>query len=260
MKTYRGAVVLWFFCFISPMTLLAHVPYFERGDTRIDQSQMIKGPVEKSIALYGHFLPSDVDAYTFVLTEEDFIVSEKNKLKSIKDGVKNLVVESEQGEKARKLYVSSVIPGCSAYENLRPMVAVVGPEQAALPRPDVSFGEREFPFPIMNGQGMMVMDNQQINVNSWYEKYTRKWYYLHPEKSLYLTRPGRYHIYIWEQEGREGDYALAVGDIEVWGIKEKWRALRNILPLLLNREVSSRECRKELRDLPRGDATYDAEL
>jgi len=234
-------------CFSIPAS--GHVPYFKKKNSK---PYKLKMPLEKSVVIYSGFSGAGaVDLFQFELKARDFNesatisgIDTRTKIK----GRHHLVTTDEHGIKGRRLFVSTVIPGCETFKELLPQIALVGPkgdyfkdilpEEAAL-----------LPFnydPSTEGVVLIKNDSQGP---LWYEKYTRKHYFMNKEMSVTLSRTGHYKIYTWELNGKTGDYALAVGDVEAWRFKEVMRGIRHIVGLWRHKEIHSKQCKKELKAL-----------
>jgi hypothetical protein len=246
-KFHTILLCVFLFCFSIPAS--GHVPYFKNKNSKPFQLKM---PLEKSVVIYSGFSGAEaVDLFQFQLKASDFNesatllgIDTRTKIK----GRHPLISTDENGIKGRRLFVSTVISGCEAYKEILPQIAIVGPKGdylQDLPSEEVAL----LPFnydPIKEG---VVLIKNETQGPVWYEKYTRKHYFRNKEMSITLSRPGLYKIYSWELNGKSGDYALALGDIEVWRFKEIMRAMKHIVGLWKHKEIHSKQCKKELKAL-----------
>ena len=196
----------------------AHAPVVELKDATDAQPIVFTWPLDISVAVYGFFENSDdVDVIRFSL-------------------------EKDMAKKGQPLYVHTLVPACSAYRDLLPAVAITGPVQAALPQTDPL---PALPFEPGPGDGIVLLQNTQQGI-TWYEPYSKKNYFWQQSLSLKLTATGEYRIRIWSPDRETGDYVLAVGTRERWGLREIARATRHMPGLLGNREIHDESCRQEL--------------
>jgi hypothetical protein len=235
------------FCLTVPAS--GHVPYFKKKNSKFFQLKM---PLEKSVVVYSSFSKTGaVDLFQFELKARDFNESATICGLDVRTKIKGrhpLINTDEKGIKGRRLFVSTVIPGCETYKELLPQIALVGPKgdyfQDLLPE-EVAL----LPFNYDPSTEGVVLIKNDTQGPLWYEKYTRKHYFMNKETSVTLSRPGQYKIYTWEPNGKIGDYALAVGDIEVWRFKEIMRGIIHIVGLWRHKEIHSKQCKKELKAL-----------
>ncbi|MBF0298699.1 MAG: hypothetical protein HQK51_08265 [Oligoflexia bacterium] len=212
--------------------LMAHVPYFEPSN---QSPFIIPMPIEKSIAIYSSFREAgEIDRAEFILHESDF--SDENK------------DVAEKKDKRKQFYISSLVPGCQTYHEILPQIAIVGPLGGSF-----KYVSQELlsllPFSLdRRKEGIYLLMNEEQGP-LWYEKYSHKYYFKNNEVTLTIEQPGIYKIYIWEKNRNIGDYVLATGNKETWGIREIMRASRYIWGLWFHKEITSPECRKELRNM-----------
>lgn len=197
----------------------AHAPVVELKDSSTNQPIVISWSLETSVAIYAHFEnESDVDVIRFS-------------------------VGTDQAEKGQPLYLHTLVPACSAYRELLPTLAVVGPIQEAIP---VSGTGSQLPFSMKPDQGVALLQNKRQG-DTWFEPYSKKNYFWQRSLRLNLSQPGEYTVYAWSADKKIGDYVLAVGTRERWGLREIGRAARHMPRLLSNREIHNKECRQELK-------------
>ncbi|MCD1293474.1 hypothetical protein CUJ83_00490 [Methanocella sp. CWC-04] len=164
-------------------TVSAHKPIFEEKDTTgYGDAIRIPDP-EISWAIYGFLDHSgDVDYYYF---------------------------DAEDGF---KLYTNLLVPKNDVYVNFRPSYAVVGPGISSRPE--------GLPFSIPDGMGALVIDDTSAERDIFYEPFTATTYYRGPKKYTSLSAAGRYYIVVFDKGNDRGDYVLAVGEKEVFGIDD----------------------------------------
>ncbi len=234
-------------------TAFGHVPYIEHYDFTEKKPQRICHTLEKSIAVYSYFDDeNDLDVVTFKLDENSFDPSlTLSGMIELEDGTMTeeievpLVVENENGVLSRMLHIGTCVPGCEAYRDTHPYVAVVGPLQESLP---VYEGDIELPFEIGDDEGVYILEDPDER-ELWYEKFTFKSYF-YPEKiDLYLTEPGKYRIYTWEPNGNTGDYVVEIGHIERFKAPELLRTLYYWWWLSNDGEIHCDECENQLVDI-----------
>jgi len=88
---------------------------------------------------------------------------------------------------------------------------------------------------IKNDEVIYFLDGENYNWEEWYEKFGKDWYMKGPEygqdfKSVNILPSGVYTIKVFNQEN-EGQYVLAVGDIESFPASEIIKAVINV-PML----------------------------
>lgn len=218
-----------------------HIPYVRPYDTG---SIKIPSPMEKSMAYYMSFeRKRDVDYLYFNLKDDDFNTGLT--LAGLENEVFRLVTTDENGVTGRKLHLGSLVPGCAVYDDILPVIAVVGPLQEYLQPPD---GSVALPFRVAWNEGVYIIQNETQG-DLWYEKFTFKSYFDQKKADITLTLPGKYKIYVWEPMGRTGDYVLELGYVEVFGFREIMRSLFWIEHLVNDGEISCDLCRRQLREL-----------
>lgn len=196
----------------------AHAPVVERVDSTSNNPIVIDWPLDISIAIYGYFqTESDVDVVSFEVSDRQAI-----------NGV--------------ELYIHTLVPACNVFRGLLPTVAITGPEQKELPQKSDG---RYFPFKSTHAQGVRLIENVEQGP-TWYEPFSRKNYFWQNSITLYLSKPGQYRLYIWSPQQLIGDYVLALGNREHWGIREIMRAIRYMPKLLSDKEIHDNECREDL--------------
>jgi len=200
----------------------AHAPLVELKDSSREQPINITWSLDTSIAIYGFLANrSDVDVVAFELDEQ-----------KARDGT--------------SLFFHTLVPACEVYRDLLPTVAVVGPQQAALP---TKSSDDSLPFETGNNDGIRILTNNKQGT-TWYEPYSKKNYFWQQSATLILNKPGRYYLYTWSSKGMTGDYVLSIGKKETWGLREIGRAMRHMPRLLGDREIHSAACREELKQQP----------
>jgi hypothetical protein len=217
-KTVTSGIVAGLLVLAS-VPALAHAPLVERQDSSAEKPVRITWSLDTSIALYGYFDNArDVDVVTFRVTPEE-------------------------AGKGTRLYLHTLVPACKVYRELLPAVAVVGPPQEALPLTVTGIG---LPFEIVGKPGIRLLRNTKQGI-TWYEPYSKKNYFWQKSMHLTLTKAGEYTLHIWSPDQRVGDYVLAIGTRERWGLREIGRATRHMPRLLTDREIHNQACREELR-------------
>ncbi|GAB6096202.1 hypothetical protein JCM14469_24550 [Desulfatiferula olefinivorans] len=222
--------------FATSTLTYAHVPYVHTSDR---WAANINTPIEKSVAYYMTFETSrDKDLLYFILDEKDLDPD------ALGNDIAEIVTD-DHGVTGRKLYLGTMVPACDAYSDVRPMVAVVGPAQENLPKPERTEG---LPFRMCGSEGMALLTNPEQG-EAWYESYTYKSYYDQNNLDIVVNKAGLYRIYIWEPNGNVGDYVVEIGEKEVWGAAEIIRASFWIFHLVEDGEISCRECKEQLEAL-----------
>lgn len=175
----------------------AHVPYFESEDFTEEQPFKVKKTILQSIAVYSWLeqnetmVTDDIDVYTFQVRYPGI-----------------------------RVYLGTVIPVCDGYyANFTPWFALVGPD---LPDPG-----QPLPFDILEGYGAIVKQDVEPGENrtQFYEPFGGKYYYQGPEIDMNLNKTGTYYVYVWDPYETGGDYTLALGKYEFWGLLDIIRAL-----------------------------------
>lgn len=185
---------------------MAHSPFFEKNDLTAENPFSVRN-IEKSIAVYSWLESTDdVDVFTFELT------------------------------KPTQVFVSSLVPACSRYENFLPAFAVVGP---ALPAPS-----ENLPFEIPEDYGAIVVENFELGEEreTFYEFFADKTYFDGPDFLEELYVPGTYYVYYWDPYLMGGDYVAVLGDKELWCVRDILRAFWYIPKLRRDKELHGGEC------------------
>jgi hypothetical protein len=184
----------------------AHVPYLEKRDFSEQRPFWVQPPVEKSIAVYSWFhSANDLDVFAFEVDEPV------------------------------RVYAQALVPVCNGYEELRPWFALVGP---GLPRPVAPV-----PFTLMPGYGAIVVENVPPGQarETFYEPFGGKSYFDGPALELEVATPGTWYLYFWAPGRATGDYVAVIGDQEIWGLAEIFRALV-VTPLIRQDRELHRAC------------------
>lgn len=236
----------------------AHVPYVI---TRDKLKVRIGEIIEKSLAYYLTLEDEeDVDMLYFRLKDRDFdpelhlegLVLDPVTGEHVKKNVQ-LLTTDENGVTGRKLHLGSLVPACGVYSDVKPTVALVGPRQEYLKKPD---GSIDLPFEIDDDEGVFILENKTQG-EIWYESYTYKSYFDQKKADVILTKEGKYKIYIWEPNGNTGDYVLETGYIEVFNLPEIARSIFWITHLVNDGEISCDECKEQLEDLDGKNPSMD---
>lgn len=183
MKFRRACMVIVILSIIFVSTsVYAHKPIFSDGtNTSIDKAIKVDNP-EISWAVYGE------------LTEES--------------DVQYYVID---GEKGMDLYVQMTIPKIEGNEDFTPSIAILCKE---FEKP-----ENEVPFEVPQGYGVKIIEPTEIQ-EEFFEPFTQTRYYFRQEETIKLENDSPYYIVVYDQEGEEGKYTLAIGKKEEFGIKD----------------------------------------
>ncbi|MDP8223924.1 MAG: hypothetical protein P9L99_11230 [Candidatus Lernaella stagnicola] len=173
----------------------AHVPYVEHADFTGQRPFVMTGNPEQSIAVYAWLETDfvspadDIDVYQFELVEEALV------------------------------YAELIVPACVGYEDYAPWYAVVGPN---FPQPT-----QPLPFNLPEGYGAVVMENTEPGEprTTFYEFFGNQTYYEGPVFEHVIDQPGVYYVVVWDPWELGGDYTLALGKEEIWGLTDILRAL-----------------------------------
>jgi len=173
----------------------AHVPYFEHVDFSEERPFRVRDSIEQSIAVYSWIRfddltpATDVDVYQFEI------------------------------EEPAEVYIESLVPVCSGYEDFLPWFALVGP---GLPEP-----LEIMPFDIPDGYGAIVVPNSEPGEprDTFFEPFGGKYYYDGPVFQEVIVTPGTYFVVYWDPNELGGDYVAVLGNQEIWAPKDIVRAL-----------------------------------
>ena len=183
----------------------AHVPYLEHFDYSAERPFFIRD-IEQSIAVYSWLEfdesgSTDVDVYLFYLSGPT------------------------------RVFIESLVPVCTVYENFLPSFAVVGPGLPA--------HEGDLPFKIPDGYGAVVVTNYAPGEErpSFYEPFGGKSYYDGPDFDQVLNTSGLYYVYFWDPAWEGGDYVGVFGKREIWRIRDIVRGLTNTPKIRRNEEL-----------------------
>lgn len=162
---------------------LAHKPLFEDRDTTgLEDAILIPDP-DVSRAVYG-FLDSesDVDYYYFDIHQP------------------------------LRLYTSLLVPKNDVYAEFRPVYVIIGPGIDGMPE--------GLPFNVPDGMGAMVIESPDGDREEFYEPFTATTYYRGVPKHTPVSVRGRYYVAVYDRDGKMGDYVLAVGEKEQFGLSD----------------------------------------
>lgn len=160
----------------------AHKPILEERDTRgYGDAIEVPDPVV-SWAVYGFIeAPGDIDYYYF----------------DLKDGL--------------DLYTELLVPVNPVYEDFRPSYAIIGPGVS---------GNDTVPFVVQRGASVLAVDSPAGIRETFHEPFTGISYYRGIRKHTLLAGPGRYYLAVFDGRHMQGDYVLAVGERESFGITD----------------------------------------
>jgi hypothetical protein len=187
------AAALAFLLFVALFSCAAsaHRPVIEDRDASgYDNATYIRDP-EISWALYG-FLdsPDDVDFYAFDVK-----------------GCQNLST-------------NILVPAIDVYRDFRPSCAIVGPGIN---------GTVSVPFDLPPGMGARIID-MPADSGRFYEPFGGINYWQSPVNYTWLVTPGRYYVAVFDRKQSRGDYVLAIGEKESFGLFDLpevlWTTLR----------------------------------
>jgi hypothetical protein len=159
----------------------AHRPVLEEKDISGYDSAIYVPDPDVSRALYG-FLesPGDVDYYAF----------------DVRD--------------SQNLSTNILVPALEVYRNFRPSYAILGPGVK---------GTVPVPFAVPQGMGVQVID-MPADSESFYEPFGGVRYWQSPVHYALLDRPGRYYVAVFDRGHARGDYVLAIGEKESFGLPD----------------------------------------
>jgi hypothetical protein len=188
-------------------TATAHVPFIEKQDYSFERPFVMKGPVDKSIAVYAWLSTgNDTDAYRLEITQPS------------------------------RLYCNAIVPVCPAYAQFLPRMAIAGPGLAPPDEP--------LPFDLPEGYGAVVLKNTAPGEqrHQFYEPFGGKPYYDAPAFDQTVSQTGIWYLYVWDPSGMGGDYVAVVGYKERFSLTDFFRALINTFKIRFNRELHT-DCR-----------------
>ncbi|MFW7380984.1 MAG: hypothetical protein ACOH5I_19365 [Oligoflexus sp.] len=220
------------FSLLISWPVMAHVPYIEGLDYQESESFKIAPPIEKSLAIYGSFASAkDVDRLTFRLTEDDLNRSNQ------------YIVTDSEGNYGRKLYIDSLVPACSEYAQIQPMIAIIGPAQKNLStvlEPGV-----DVPVSLSNDQGIFILASEPEGP-VFTEMFSNTSYWEKDPAEFILVEAGDYEVVIWEKNAAIADYVISFGDQEMFGMKEIAQSMKRLPYLRQGKELKSETCRQQL--------------
>lgn len=111
---------------------------------------------------------------------------------------------------AMDLYTEVLVPRNAVYANFHPSYAVVGP--------GIDIKPEMLPFDVPAGMGAIVVDGNN-NAGVFHEPFTAITYYRGEQRHTHVT-PGRYYIVVFDKAHGRGDYVLAVGEKESFGLAD----------------------------------------
>ncbi|WP_048197947.1 hypothetical protein [Methanocella arvoryzae] len=173
---------------LSTLTMLAtvlvsaHKPVFEGVDTSgYSDAVQIPDP-EVSWAIYGYIdSTGDADYYYFDI------------------------------DAPVDVYTELLVPKKSVYDDFYPSYAIVGPKLPDSPG---------LPFEVPGSCGAVVVDSPPGDRETFYEPFTGINYYRGFRKHTLLSEPGRYYVVVYDRSHASGDYVLAVGEKESFGLRD----------------------------------------
>lgn len=161
---------------------IAHKPILEEQDT-LDYADAIEVPDPAvSWAVYGFIeATGDRDYYYF----------------DLKDNM--------------SVYTELLVPASRVYEDFRPSYAIIGPGV---------MGRDAVPFDAGRDEGVLVVDSPGGARETFHEPFTGITYYRGIRKHTPVSGPGRYYLVVFDPRGMRGDYVLAVGEKESFGVSD----------------------------------------
>jgi hypothetical protein len=106
------------------------------------------------------------------------------------------------------LYTELLVPKNAIYANFHPSYVIVGPGIDAVPS--------GLPFNMPSGMGAIIVDGDNGD-GIFYEPFTAITYYRGDQRHTPI-KPGRYYIVVFDKSRNHGDYVLAVGEKESFGL------------------------------------------
>ena len=106
------------------------------------------------------------------------------------------------------LYTNILVPVEDVYQSFRPSYAIIGPGLNA---------SDPGPFTVPVGSGSLAID-MPADCPQFYEPFGGINYWQSPANYTMLRQPGRYYLAVFDREGLRGDYVLAVGERESFGL------------------------------------------
>jgi hypothetical protein len=186
-----AALALVLFVAVVPCAVLAHRPIIEDRDTSGYGDPIYVPDSAVSWARYG-FLGSqdDVDYYAFDVTEP------------------------------QDVSVSILVPVRYVYRDFRPSLAILGPGiNSTMP----------VPFDVPRSTGAHVI-SMPADSETFYEPFGGVNYWRSPVSHIWLDRPGRYYVVVFDRMHARGDYVLAIGEKESFPLSDipgiLWTTLR----------------------------------
>lgn len=158
----------------------AHKPIIEQRETHSYKDAILIPDPDVSWAVYGFLKSHDtVDYYYF------------------------------DAKNAMNLYTELLVPKNALYANFHPSYAIIGPGIGARPE--------YLPCNISPGMGAIVVEGYNNNNSIFYEPFTAITYYRGEQRHTPI-KPGRYYIVVFDKGQSRGDYVLAVGEKESFGL------------------------------------------
>ena len=103
------------------------------------------------------------------------------------------------------VYSSIVIPNLDRFENYKPNLALI----SATEMPDSKDITK-----IIQSAGLVSKYEGQIPSNEFYEPFGQATYWERQEINITVPQDGQYYLIVYDTQGMQGKYALAVGTIE----------------------------------------------
>jgi hypothetical protein len=109
------------------------------------------------------------------------------------------------------LFVQIGVPVINRLQSFRPSLALIGPGLAAV----------KLPFSIPEGMGGVVFSTKEVEQpRVFYEHFTGTESWILRSESIRLSEPGRYYLVVFNPEGQEGKFWVAIGRREAFSLKD----------------------------------------
>jgi hypothetical protein len=112
-----------------------------------------------------------------------------------------------------------LVPVNDVYKDFRPSFAIVGPGNNGTAAP---------PFAVPPGIGVRIFDMPRDS-GTFYEPFGGVEYWQSPTSHVWLDRPGRYYVVVFDRSHARGDYVLVIGERESFSLADLPGVLRDVL-------------------------------